>query len=648
MLGRFLFVTTGDRSMPWLIETLRVIREVRDLADYGFRRSPGRRPIQNDQNDQNDQKDDGASTSSESEGHTLTPNQGSDGATARMHAIPPRPRPEGGGARSRGGAKGSASRRSTASGLVSSDGSTSSGSTLGGASDSNGVSGSNGGSSAGLAGERSVGAGMSRRNSPASRRASVARSRRGGGVDLASLPVPDSPAIPLELIDPQALQAVRRLRSAGFKAYLVGGCVRDLLLELTPKDFDIATDANPEEIRRIFRNSRIIGRRFRLVHLYFRDGKIIEVSTFRAMTQHEDGSSEEGADLLIRRDNVFGTEEEDARRRDFTINGLFFDVVSGQIIDHVGGLEDLKTRCLRMIGDPEIRLREDPVRILRAIRFVAKTSLHLDPDLAAAMVRHKDEISRCSPPRILEETLRLLRIGHSEKTVSLLEETGLLGVLLPELKTYLDPTDASAEARHIRLYAYLHALDDMVRREPVSDTVALAALMAAPIEDLEGDGIGGDAGAPAGGSPAPGKNGAAAAGRASNLASRQRLVTDFIITIGQRISLTRKLTEQLRQVFMAQKFFGDDRTGSGGAAGSGARRRSRATPATLMKRGFFQDALKFYEVRVHALDWPEDDLDAWKARVLKAERSLTAAAEDEVVAAPAARRRAPRRPRRRR
>ncbi|MBK8010170.1 MAG: polynucleotide adenylyltransferase PcnB [Deltaproteobacteria bacterium] len=442
--------------------------------------------------------------------------------------------------------------------------------------------------------------------------------------------MPESPAIPLDLIDPHALQAVRRLRSAGFKAYLVGGCVRDLLLELTPKDFDIATDANPEEIRRIFRNSRIIGRRFRLVHLYFRDGKIIEVSTFRAMTNHDDSSSEEGADLLIRRDNIFGTEEEDALRRDFTINGLFFDVVSGEIIDHVGGLADLKTRCLRMIGDPEIRLREDPVRILRAIRFVAKTSLHLDPSLAAAMVRHRDEISRCSAPRILEETLRLLRIGHSEKTVALLEETGLLNVLLPELQAYLGPTEAPAEARHVRLYGYLRALDEMVRRDSVSDTVALAALMAAPIEDLEADAA--DAGT-------PGASGALAPGGGAK-GSRHRLVTDFIIAIGQRISLTRKLTEQLRQVFMAQKFFGEPQ------AGPGSRRRSRATPAALMKRGFFPDALKFYEVRVHALGLPGNDLELWKGRLDRAQTSLPGPAD--TVGVPEARRRAPRRPRRRR
>ncbi|MEL6185770.1 MAG: poly(A) polymerase, partial [Myxococcota bacterium] len=204
----------------------------------------------------------------------------------------------------------------------------------------------------------------------------------------------------VEDIDPQAVSAIKRLRRYGYKGYLVGGCVRDLLLSISPKDFDIATDARPEEVKSVFRNSRIIGRRFRLVHLYYRGGKVLEVATFRAAITSEE--EEEGrGDLLIRRDNVFGTEQEDAQRRDFTINALFYDPERGEIIDHVGGLDDIDAKVVRMIGDPDVRLREDPVRILRAIRFRAKAELTIEPSLEAALSRHVEELVRCPPARLL-------------------------------------------------------------------------------------------------------------------------------------------------------------------------------------------------------------------------------------------------------
>jgi poly(A) polymerase len=229
-----------------------------------------------------------------------------------------------------------------------------------------------------------------------------------------------------------------RLRRHGHSAYLVGGCVRDLSLGLTPKDFDVATSAKPEEIRGIFRNCRIIGRRFRLAHVYFRGGKIIETATFRAnITQPEfEEEGGEAPDLLIRQDNVFGTEEQDAQRRDFTINGLFFDPTSGRIIDHVGGRADLEARTVRMIGNPDVRLREDPVRILRAVRIAAKTKLKIDPELMAAMQRHKDEIARCSKPRQFEETMRSSApTGRAPHDAA---RAGPLAPVLPALATFLD------------------------------------------------------------------------------------------------------------------------------------------------------------------------------------------------------------------
>src|SRR5688572_27730465 len=179
--------------------------------------------------------------------------------------------------------------------------------------------------------------------------------------------------IPLELIDPHALEVIRRLRRFGYRAYLVGGCVRDLLLGLKPKDFDIATSARPGEVRALFRNSRLVGRRFRLALILFRN-KMIEVSTFRATPVENEPAENDGVpeapaseDLLVTDDNVFGTAEEDARRRDFTVNALFYDVTAGRVVDHVRGMRDLHARRLRTIGDPEVRMREDPVRLLRAV-----------------------------------------------------------------------------------------------------------------------------------------------------------------------------------------------------------------------------------------------------------------------------------------
>lgn len=241
-------------------------------------------------------------------------------------------------------------------------------------------------------------------------------------------------------IDPDADRVVRKLNRAGYKAYLVGGCVRDLLVQRTPKDFDVATSATPNEIKATFRNSRIIGRRFRLAHVFF-GSKIIEVSTFRANPREEDDH-----DLLIRRDNVFGTENEDARRRDFTINGLFYDVEREEVIDHVGGLADLDAKLIRTIGDPDVRFQEDPVRMLRAIKFAARLGFGFEPATWRALLRWRGEISKCAPPRLLEEMHRLMRGGAARRSFELLVETGALGVLSPYLAGLLEGPGAPATA----------------------------------------------------------------------------------------------------------------------------------------------------------------------------------------------------------
>ena len=247
------------------------------------------------------------------------------------------------------------------------------------------------------------------------------------------------PSLDRAAIDPDADRVVRKLTRAGHKAYLVGGCVRDLLVAKTPKDFDVATSATPNEIKATFRNSRIIGRRFRLAHVFF-GSKIIETSTFRANPRDEDDH-----DLLIRRDNVFGTETEDARRRDFTINGLFYDVEREEVIDHVGGLVDLDKRLVRTIGDPDIRFQEDPVRILRAIKFAARLDFGFEPGTWAALLRWRGEISKCAPPRLLEEIHRLMRGGAARRSFELLVETGVLAVLSPYLAGLLEGDGAPAK-----------------------------------------------------------------------------------------------------------------------------------------------------------------------------------------------------------
>src|SRR5438105_7582944 len=282
------------------------------------------------------------------------------------------------------------------------------------------------------------------------------------------------PEIPDDRLDPDAVKVVRRLRRAGFTAYLVGGCVRDLLLGMRPKDFDVATSAHPNEVKATFRNSRLIGRRFRLAHVFFRGGKIIEVSTFRKSPLDE--LADLPQDLLIRQDNVFGNAEEDARRRDFTINALFYDVDEGRVVDHVGGKDDLAERLVHTIGDPDVRMREDPVRILRAIRFAAKCGLSVEGRTYAAMKTHVAEIPRCAPPRVLEEVLKLLRSGASRRSFELLRDVGALRVLLPPVAEHLERSGREAAERHLRA---LDALDAHVRvGEIPSDAVLLAALLA--------------------------------------------------------------------------------------------------------------------------------------------------------------------------
>lgn len=231
-------------------------------------------------------------------------------------------------------------------------------------------------------------------------------------------------------INRNALKVLYRLHESGYSAYLVGGCVRDLLLGQKPKDFDVATDAHPEEIRKIFKNCRLIGRRFRLAHVFF-GREIIEVATFR--THHENSEEQHGKmrDGMIIRDNVYGTIEDDAWRRDFRMNALYYNIADFSIVDYTGGMKDIANRILHMIGEPEQRYHEDPVRLLRTIRFLAKLDISISPETEEPLIRLSYLLGHVSSARLYQEVLKFFQEGASLKTVQLLQKYNLFAQLFP-------------------------------------------------------------------------------------------------------------------------------------------------------------------------------------------------------------------------
>jgi poly(A) polymerase len=264
---------------------------------------------------------------------------------------------------------------------------------------------------------------------------------------------------------------VRELQEAGFEAFIVGGSVRDLLLGKAPKDFDVATSATPEEVQDVFPRCRLIGRRFRLAHVRKR-GALIEVATFRALFDSEDDASQHASGRILR-DNVFGTVEEDALRRDFTINALFLDPVSEEIRDYVGGYQDLTDRRLRLIGDPDVRYHEDPVRLLRAARFVAKLGVEPDEDTARRIPELAHLLNDVPPARLFEETCKLFMTGHGMRSMEALQRFGLSATLFPGLRRGAGPGK-------IQLGAVLrHALENTDERVRISKPVTPAFLYAA-------------------------------------------------------------------------------------------------------------------------------------------------------------------------
>lgn len=289
-------------------------------------------------------------------------------------------------------------------------------------------------------------------------------------------------------ISPNALKVLNRLNSAGFQAYLVGGSVRDLLLHKAPKDFDIATNATPNQIRALFRNARVIGRRFKLVHvLYHRE--IIEVATFRAHEPVDENHQTNARGMLIR-DNVYGTLEEDAWRRDFTVNSLYYNLEDASIVDFTGGVPDIHNRLLRIIGDPMVRYQEDPVRMLRAIRFGAKLHFELAKETANPINKLSPLINHVSGSRLFEEVIKLYQCGEAESVQRLLVQYGLFERLFPQTAELLN-TDYPANAL---LGLALESTDSRIREEkPVTPAFVLAILLWFPLinrtEQLKAEGI---------------------------------------------------------------------------------------------------------------------------------------------------------------
>jgi poly(A) polymerase len=286
----------------------------------------------------------------------------------------------------------------------------------------------------------------------------------------------DGHAISRKQIDPDALKVLYRLHQYNYTAYLVGGSVRDLLLGRRPKDFDIGTSAHPYQVKKLFRNCWIVGRRFRLAHVRF-GAKTVEVATFRRLVTAEElaqvppdepGNGEDDRDRLIHRDNTFGTPEEDAFRRDFTVNALFYNIADFSIIDYTGGLEDLQARVVRSIGDPNDRFREDPVRMTRAVAMAARLGFTIDPPIDAAIDSHRAEIARAAPARLIEEFYKILRAGHAEQAFRMMADRRLLDPIAPQLQGAAGPS----------LYRSLAALDGYRQRfEDAPDTLTNAVLL---------------------------------------------------------------------------------------------------------------------------------------------------------------------------
>ena len=373
-------------------------------------------------------------------------------------------------------------------------------------------------------------------------------------------------------ISPAALKVCEGLRAGGFQAYVVGGAVRDVLLGATPKDFDVATDARPEQVKPLFRRALLIGRRFRLVHVII-GGETVEVSTFRAAQPAPEASddarvtNEHGRVL---RDNVFGNQEEDARRRDFTVNALYYDPHTEEVIDFHGGLADLKKRVLRVIDDPEVRFREDPVRMLRAVRLSAKLGLTIDPTTRAPIRRMASLIEHVPPARLFDEMLKLLLSGHASACLRQLRHDGLHKGMLPLLDVILDQPLGE---RFVTL-ALAQTDERVLADRPVSPAFLFAALLWHEVLAAWKARI--------------------ARGEASALALESAM-DDVLDAQCEKLAITRKLTATMREVWQMQPRF---------------EQRGGQRPWRLLESPRFRMSYDFLAIRAASGEVPAE-LEAW-------------------------------------
>lgn len=405
--------------------------------------------------------------------------------------------------------------------------------------------------------------------------------------------------------DEDALRVTSRLARSGYEAYLVGGCVRDLFVGRKPKDFDVATNAHPRQVRRLFpRNSHIIGRRFRLVHVRYGRDSIVETATFRA----EPTTDGDDDDLLITEDNEYGTAETDAHRRDFTVNGLFLDPQTGEVHDYVGGLDDLETGTLRTIGDPFTRFAEDPVRILRAVKFATRLGFQIEDMTWEAMCGLTPELSRAAPPRVFEEILRLMRSGTALGAFRKMRSCGALDVILPDVEEYLAEGD---DARTADFYRLLEALDTEVHRGYQPSTAVCVSLLYHDLVELQAD----SDTRTLPGSPK----------------DRGHVATDLLAPLAERARLSRRDSGRSRRVIVQQRTF--------------ARPSSKNfRPRLFCLSEDFDDALELFKLRASARGQGWDIYEGWVERKRLADRM-----DDEEIDAERkkGRRRRPRRRRRR-
>ncbi|TNJ34977.1 polynucleotide adenylyltransferase PcnB [Arenimonas terrae] len=386
-------------------------------------------------------------------------------------------------------------------------------------------------------------------------------------------------------ISPNALRVLYRLREGGFQGYLVGGAVRDLLVGGHPKDFDVATDATPEQVKALFRNCRLIGRRFRLAHVVY--GKeIIEVATFRANGGDDAGDRETDDGGRLLRDNIYGTIEDDAVRRDFTANALYYAIEDFSVRDYVGGYQDCQDRVLRLIGDPVERYREDPVRMLRAARLAAKLGFSIAPDAAAPIPELAHLLSAAPPARLFDECLKMFLAGHAESSFLLLEQLGLLPALFPETATAL-ATNRSGALRAMLLQALRNTDTRVAEDKPVTPAFLFAALLwPAYCRELA----------------------VLQKGGTDPLVAQQRAADRVTLHQAQRIALPRRFSLPMQEIWLLQPRFSQ---------------RVRKRVFRLLSHPRFRAAFDFLELRASAAPDVVDDLAFWREAQAQAPEQLS-------------------------